>query len=153
MAHERAETCCWDKLCKKHLSIVYIKQVVFDCILPIFCNRILTVKEPPNAKIKIIATRTCVIVYMFLLIFWWGCGGRDFICFCTLAAFSKIHSVLRIKTCTSNEAGNNLLISFKCVFRRNCKTLYEFIIQISGCVGDDYEGLCLPRCDAVRLYK
>jgi hypothetical protein len=67
---------------------------------------------------------------MFLLIFLvrvWE-GGRDFVGFCTLAAFSKIHSALRIKTSTSNEAGDNLLISCKSVFRRNCKTLYEFII-------------------------
>jgi len=67
------------------------------------------VKEPPGTKITITATRTCVIFYMLLLDFL--VRGEDFMFFFTLAAFSKIYSVLRIKTCTSNEAGDNLLMT------------------------------------------
>jgi hypothetical protein len=38
-------------------------------------------------------------------------------------------------------------------FRRNCKTLYEFVIRISGCVGDGYDAFCLLGCDAMWLRK
>jgi hypothetical protein len=38
-------------------------------------------------------------------------GGADFLCVCTLAVFSKIYSVLRIKSGKSNEEIDNLLMT------------------------------------------